>query len=360
MEDVVVELRNVTKRFDRVTAVEKVTLEIRRGEFFALLGPSGCGKTTSLRLVAGFEEPDEGEIKIDGESVANLPPYRRRVNTVFQNYALFPHLNVFENVAFGLRRRGVPEGEIRQRVQKILEKVQLPGYERRRIHEISGGQQQRVAVARALVNEPRVLLLDEPMSALDPKLRREMREELKRLQKQLGITFILVTHDQEEALSTSDRVAVLNQGRLEQVGTPREIYERPRSRFVADFIGTANFLTVRVASVDQGRAVLEVDGGQVAAPCNGKTAAGVAAELSVRPEQLWLTRDNGGGNGHNCLPARVVDITYMGPVTRYTVQLTGGQRLCAEQQNQASSDGFATGEAVYLQWKPTAGTLLPA
>ncbi len=360
MEELVVELVGVTKRFDRVTAVDNVTLQIRRGEFFSLLGPSGCGKTTSLRLVAGFEEPDQGEIRLDGKPVQSLPPYRRRVNTVFQSYALFPHLNVYDNVAFGLRRSSVPEAEIQTRVSQALELVRLPDLLARRTTELSGGQQQRVALARALVNQPQVLLLDEPMSALDPKLRRDMRTELKRLQKDLGITFVLVTHDQEEALSTSDRVAVMNAGKVEQVDAPRAIYERPATRFVADFIGTANFLPATVRAVNNGRStVVLADGVSLVAPSAEKAPVGARVELSVRPERLWLTREP-GSNGSNCLPARVVECTYMGPVTRYTVEVAEGVRLTTEQQNQDVVDGYQAGESVFLQWRPTSGTLLPA
>lgn len=358
MEDFVVELLGVSKRFDRVTAVDGVTLKIRRGEFFSLLGPSGCGKTTSLRLVAGFEEPDSGEVRLDGQPVQSLPPYRRRVNTVFQSYALFPHLNVYENVAFGLRRRKTPESEIRTRVRGALELVRLPDLEGRRTHELSGGQQQRVALARALVNEPQVLLLDEPMSALDPKLRRDMRHELKQLQKNLGITFILVTHDQEEALSTSDRVAVMNGGKVEQMDVPRVIYEHPATRFVADFIGTANFLPGRVSQVLNGRSTVVLAGGlELSVPSDQSAPEGSMVELSVRPERLWLTREP-AQDGANCLPATVIESTYMGAVTHYTVEVGEGHRLTTEQLNRDVTDAFSSGERVYLQWQPASGTML--
>ncbi len=358
MEDFVVELVGVTKRFDRVTAVDNVTLQIRRGEFFSLLGPSGCGKTTSLRMVAGFEEPDAGEVRLDGQPVQSLPPYRRRVNTVFQNYALFPHLNVFDNVAFGLRRRSTPESEVQKRVHAALDLVRLPDMSTRRTHELSGGQQQRVALARALVNEPQVLLLDEPMSALDPKLRRTMRDELKRLQKNLGITFVLVTHDQEEALSTSDRVAVMNGGKVEQVDAPRTIYERPATRFVADFIGTANFLPGRVSAVQNGRSTLVLaDGAQLIVPSDNRAPEGSLVELSVRPERLWLSREP-GTNGANCLPATVIETTYMGPVTLFTVEVGPGHRLTTEQLNREATDTFESGDKVFLQWQPASGTML--
>ena len=236
----------MTKRFGDVTAVDDLSLAIERGEFFALLGPSGCGKTTTLRMIGGFEETTEGTISLGGADVTDLPPFKRNVNTVFQNYALFPHLNVYENIAFGLRRRKVAEGEVRRQVAWMLELVDLPGYERRKPSQLSGGQQQRVALARALVNNPQVLLLDEPLGALDLKLRKQMQVELKRIQSEIGITFIFVTHDQEEAMTMSDRIAVMRHGRIEQLGAPEELYERPATEFVAGFLGVSNLLDAEV------------------------------------------------------------------------------------------------------------------
>ncbi len=352
------EFREVTRRFGTVTAVDRMDLEVRRGEFFSLLGPSGCGKTTTLRMVAGFDEPDSGCIRINGQDVTHLPPFQRRVNTVFQNYALFPHLDVFENVAFGLRRRRVDEREIASRVEWILGLVRLEGMARRRIQQLSGGQQQRVALARALVNRPEVLLLDEPLAALDQKLRREMQFELKRLQKELGITFVLVTHDQEEALTMSDSVAVMNAGRVEQIGQPRDIYDHPATRFVADFIGLANFLPVRVRTVQNGRTTVVLSGRDILVPSRQGVEAGCQAEISLRPERLRLSRAAEDGN---CLPGTVVDSVFMGACTRFSVQLSEGHVLLAEQQNQVhgSVTEFNPGENVWVNWGPTSATLLP-
>lgn len=360
MEEVVVEFRQVTRRFGTVAAVDGVSLQVRRGEFFSLLGPSGCGKTTTLRMIAGFEEPTSGEIRINGVDVTHLPPYQRRVNTVFQNYALFPHLDVFENVAFGLRRRGMSSKDVSAKVEWILGLVRLQGLQRRRIQQMSGGQQQRVALARALVNEPDVLLLDEPLAALDQKLRREMQFELKRLQKELGITFVLVTHDQEEALTMSDSVAVMNHGRVEQVGGPRDIYDHPATRFVADFIGTANFLPVQVRAVQNGRTTVVLSGRDLLVPSRQGVTEGARAELSVRPERLWLTRDGADENG-NSLPGKVVETVFMGAFTRFAVEVSEGHVLLAEQQNQKQcpSTEFRPGEAVWVHWQPTSATLLP-
>ncbi|HEU4940335.1 MAG TPA: spermidine/putrescine ABC transporter ATP-binding protein, partial [Candidatus Eisenbacteria bacterium] len=237
-----IELRKLTKQFDEMTAVDGIDLHIPAGEFFSLLGPSGCGKTTTLRMIAGFEQPTSGEIRLDGTDVAYTPPHHRNVNTVFQNYALFPHLNVYDNIAFGLRRAKRPKAEIRERVGKALELVQLPGYERRRSSQLSGGQQQRIALARALILNPAVLLLDEPLGALDAKLRKALQIELKSLQQEVGITFLYVTHDQEEALTMSDRLAVFNHGHVEQVGAPAEVYEHPANEFVAGFVGVSNIV----------------------------------------------------------------------------------------------------------------------
>jgi spermidine/putrescine transport system ATP-binding protein len=239
-------LYGVTKRFGATVAVDNVTIEVARGEFFSLLGPSGCGKTTSLRMIAGFEEPEEGRVVLTGQDIVGVPPFKRNVNTVFQSYALFPHLTVADNVAFGLRRKKIPKRDIKDRVKRYLDLVQLPGYDERRPSQLSGGQQQRVALARALVNEPAVLLLDEPLGALDLKLRKQMQLELMRIQREVGVTFIYVTHDQEEALVMSDRIAVMSQGKVEQIGFPEDIYERPATRFVAGFIGTSNIVEAEV------------------------------------------------------------------------------------------------------------------
>lgn len=358
MNNLVVEFREVTRRFGNVTAVDRVDLEVQRGAFFSLLGPSGCGKTTTLRMIAGFDEPDSGCIRINGQDVTHLAPFQRRVNTVFQNYALFPHMDVFENVAFGLRRRRLSLREIRSKVEWILGLVRLEGMGRRRIQQLSGGQQQRVALARALVNEPEVLLLDEPLAALDQKLRRDMQFELKRLQKELGITFVLVTHDQEEALTMSDSVAVMNAGRVEQIGPPRAIYDHPATRFVADFIGIANFLPVKVRSVQNGRTTVVLSDREILVPSRKGVDAGAQAELSLRPERLRLTRAAENGN---CLPGTVVDSVFMGACTRFSVRVSEDHVLLAEQQNQQQGAcvDFNPGEPVWVNWGPASATLLP-
>ena len=351
-----VELLRVSKAYKSYQALFGIDLQIRKGEFFSLLGPSGCGKTTSLRLIAGFEEPTSGEVRIDGQAVAGLPAYQRNVNTVFQSYSLFPHLTIFENVAFGLRRRKVSEPEILRRVDEALVMVHLSEKSKGRTHELSGGQQQRVALARALVNRPAVLLLDEPMAALDSKLRKEMRSELKRLQKSLGITFVLVTHDQEEALTLSDRLAVMNAGKVEQVCEPREVYERPATRFVAEFIGTANFLPVKVLDIQNGRTRVEGDGGQFWAVSRPGLAVGDAVELSLRPERLWL--GSAPDPDHNSLQGTVSEAIFMGPVTRYLVRLGNGQQLLTERQNLEDAN-FQAGESVCVHWEVDSGSLLP-
>ncbi len=365
MDDWVVELRGVTRQFitrqfGTVKAVDHINLGIRRGEFFSLLGPSGCGKTTTLRLIAGFEEPDNGQVFINGEDVSVLPPFKRKVNTVFQRYALFPHLDVFENIAFGLRRSGTPDDVIEKKVRESLDLVRLSNMERRHVQSLSGGQQQRVALARALVNEPEVLLLDEPMAALDQKLRREMQFELKRIQKTTGITFILVTHDQEEALTMSDSVAVLNTGHVEQLGTPRDIYDQPSSRFVAEFMGTSNFLPVRVSCVKNGRTTVKLSDLEFLVPSRHDLQEGCAAEISIRPERLRLTREADASG--NSMPGRVTDAVFMGACTRFTVEVDGKRTLTAEHQNLAHTPypDFTPGDQVWVNWGHSSATLLPS
>src|ERR1051325_3038395 len=282
-DDYEVEIQNVTKRFDDVAAVESVSLSVRRGEFLTLLGPSGCGRTTLLRMIAGVATPDSGRVRLGGRDVTDLPPYRRDVTTVFQQYALFPHMNVFDNVAFGLQRRRVAKDEIRRRVHDALEMVRLSGLDERTPAELSGGQQQRVALARALVLEPRVLLLDEPLAALDLKLRKQMQLELKGLQRRLGISFIYVTHDQEEALTMSDRIVVMNAGQIEQVGRAEEIYERPLTEFVAGFIGVSNIIEGTVEEIRDGASIINLGRVKVTAPSNEVTI-GERVRVMVRPE----------------------------------------------------------------------------
>lgn len=339
-----IEMRNVSKRFvtaagTEVVAVDNVTLEILDGEFFSLLGPSGCGKTTSLRMIAGFELPTAGEIYIHGKPMDATPPNKRPVNTVFQNYALFPHMTIGQNVAFGLEMERLPRAEITRRVGEALELVRLSGYENRKPHQLSGGQQQRVALARALVKRPEVLLLDEPLGALDLKLRKEMQLELKKLQREVGITFVYVTHDQEEALTMSDRIAVMNGGRVLQVGTAADIYERPVNRFVADFIGETNFLlgTVVMAADEQGRYLVRLEGGaMLVATCEHLLRPGQQVVVAVRPEKMHLNGSRRfGQNADNQvhIPGRVQEIVYIGTDTHYDVALEAGPIVRVREQN---------------------------
>lgn len=314
----VLELRSLTKQYPDQRAVDGISLAIERGEFFSLLGPSGCGKTTTLRLVAGFEEPTEGDILLNGHSVVALPPFRRNVGTVFQNYALFPHLTVFENVAFGLRRRRPNEtvDQVRQKVDRALALMQLRGKEKRRPSEISGGEKQRVALARSLVLEPQVLLLDEPLSALDPKLRKQMRIELKELQRRVGITFLFITHDEEEALSLSDRMAVMNKGVIEQVGTPREVYSTPTTRFVAEFLGGVNWL-------------------------NG---------VGIRPEAVRMSRTKPRDDDRRSIEGVVNGSTFLGHCVHVHATLASGMPCVVEIDDRMTS--FSPGEAIHVWWHP--------
>jgi len=338
MTEFAVELRDVVKEFadpgkagELVAAVNHVTLQIKDGEFFSLLGPSGCGKTTSLRMIAGFELPTSGEVLIHGQPMGRTPPYQRPVNTVFQNYALFPHMTIGENVAFGLQMKGVPKAEIEPRVKRALEMVRLPGYEKRKPRQLSGGQQQRVALARALVNRPQVLLLDEPLGALDLKLRKEMQLELKTLQREVGITFIYVTHDQEEALTMSDRIAVMNRGKTLQVGNASDIYENPNCRFVADFIGETNFLTGKVHSQRGDTVSVEVAPGVwVEAKSEQSVHTGQDVTVAVRPEKMHI---RSGTRLPNWFEGRVASIVYIGTDTHYTVRLPGDQLVRVREQN---------------------------
>ena len=343
-----VRFEGVSKRFGPTTAVDDLSLEVRPGEFFSLLGPSGCGKTTTLRMVAGFEQPSEGRIFLDGEPVAGVPPYRRNVNTVFQSYALFDHLDVVGNVAFGLKRRKVAKAEIAERVRSALELVQLTGRESSKPWELSGGQRQRVALARALVNRPAVLLLDEPLGALDLKLRRQMQVELKEIQREVGITFLYVTHDQEEALAMSDRIAVMDGGVVEQCGTPEEVYERPAKPFVAGFIGISNLME---GTVEDGGVRL-ANGSLCAAPVPDGVADGTAVQLSVRPEKIVL---DGEGDGLVRLPGTIAERVYVGTATQVIVELEGGARIVALEQNTErarSDDRWELGDRVTVAWLP--------
>jgi spermidine/putrescine transport system ATP-binding protein len=350
-----VRLIELTKRFREIVAVDAISLEIRIGEFFSLLGPSGCGKTTTLRMIGGFELPTSGRIELRGRDVTMEPPEKRPVNMVFQSYALFPHLSVFDNVAFGLRRRKAPDADVRRRVGAALELVRLTGYDRRGPGELSGGQQQRVALARALVCEPTVLLLDEPLGALDLKLRRRLQVELKRVQVEVGITFVYVTHDQEEALALSDRIAVMNGGRIEQLGAPEELYERPRTRFVADFIGTTNLLAGTVESVAGGGAVIALAGaGRCIVPA-GSLASGNRVEIAVRPEALALVMvpadgaDGADGGAGSWLRGTVEQSAYLGTSVNYQVRTEGGQRVVASVPH--TQGRLAAGTAVVVRWQ---------
>jgi spermidine/putrescine transport system ATP-binding protein len=352
------ELVGLVKRFGPVIAVDGVSLSVDKGEFITLLGPSGCGKTTTLRMVAGFERQTAGEIRIQGRPVDGVPPYRRNCNTVFQNYALFPHMSVFENVAFGLRVKGRPAAEIGRRVGQALEQVRLAGYEQRRPHQLSGGQQQRIALARALVNEPAILLLDEPLGALDLKLRKEMQLELKRIHRDVGITFIYVTHDQEEALTMSDRIAVMDQGTLQQVGTPREIYERPASTFVAGFVGESNFFPGQVLSANGSGALVALDRG-AALPCTdpARLPAGTAVVVQVRPENVLLEvpRDDASPG----LDGAIEDIVYLGTRVEVIVRLDGSEQRvqCEDFHQRALQKGFERGQRVRVGWQPEGGVV---
>jgi spermidine/putrescine transport system ATP-binding protein len=337
-----VRLENVVKRFDDVVAVAGISLEIPRGSFFALLGPSGCGKTTTLRMIGGFEEPDAGSIEIGGRDVVGVPPYKRDVNTVFQSYALFPHLSVFENVAFGLRRRGVNGNELSGRVAEMLALVGLEGVGRRRPRQLSGGQQQRVALARALVNRPQVLLLDEPLGALDLKLRKQMQLELKGIQHELGLTFVHVTHDQEEAMTMADAIAVMNEGRIEQLGAPADLYERPATAFVAGFLGVSNLLRGTVTAADRVR----IDAGdELSVALGGRTGE---VHVGVRPEKLRLGPPR---EGENTLSGTVKETAYVGVATQYVVS-TGAGDLVVYSQNADRSRALRPGDVALLSWSP--------
>lgn len=379
-----VELRNVTKQFGDVTAVDNIDLKIAHGEFFSLLGPSGCGKTTTLRMIAGFEQPTIGEIYIQDQQVAGIPAYKRPVNTVFQNYALFPHMTVWQNVAFGLEMKKVSKDELARRVDEALGLVQLGSMEQRKPKQLSGGQQQRVALARALVNHPQVLLLDEPLGALDLKLRKAMQLELKQIQSEVGITFIYVTHDQEEALTMSDRIAVMDQGEVQQIGSPRDIYEHPRNRFVADFIGETNFVAASVAALGE-YVTLDIDGVPVLGVADGRPLTnGQAVTLTVRPEKINLYPSNpeaieeafnlekaleigeddspiGRSSMRDQLniekngvliDGRIREVIYIGTDTRYKVSLTDNASLVVRMQNYGSryDTQFNVDDAVHVHW----------
>jgi spermidine/putrescine transport system ATP-binding protein len=336
-----VRLENVTKRFDDVVAVDDISLEIERGSFFALLGPSGCGKTTTLRMIGGFEEPTAGTIYLGDEPVSGKPPYKRDVNTVFQSYALFPHLTIFENVAFGLRRRGVRKNDLRGRVLSILELVGLSGFDKRKPRQLSGGQQQRVALARALVNKPRVLLLDEPLGALDLKLRKQMQLELKAIQHDVGITFIHVTHDQEEAMTMADGIAIMNAGKIEQLGAPADLYERPQTAFVASFLGISNLLPGSVTGPDSVR--LD-EGTEVRVPREALDGRTGPVAVGVRPEKIRI-----GHAEENRLTGRLLETAYVGVATQYVIETRAGNVSMYVQNSEPGVREQAPSE---ISWSP--------
>ena len=345
-------LTSVTKRFGDTVAVDNVSLQIEGGEFFSLLGPSGCGKTTTLRIIGGFVYPTAGEVRINGEVMAETPPYRRPVNTVFQNYALFPHKTVAQNIAFGLQMKKATKAEISDAVERSLDLIQLPGYDDRKPSELSGGERQRVALARALINEPTILLLDEPLSALDLKLRKQMQSELKALQRKVGITFVYVTHDQGEALALSDRIAVMNDGKILQVGTPSEIYDSPQNRFVADFIGTSNFLEGTLISKNEVTLTTEPTSNVVCTPTSD-ISINSPVTIAIRPERINL-RMTPASDVPNLLRGVIQDESYLGTTLQYTVQTDYPTPLIVHQQNTGTKGEhrFQRGDTVYLQWTP--------
>ena len=353
--DVIV-LDHVAKRFADFVAVHEANFSIGRGEFFSMLGPSGCGKTTTLRMIAGFESPTSGRILLDGEDVSRTPPYRRNVNTVFQQYALFPHMSVFDNVAFGLRSRKVPKDEVARAVGEMLEIVRMSDFSKRRPMQLSGGQQQRVALARALVNRPAALLLDEPLAALDLKLRQAMQLELKRIQRDTAVTFIFVTHDQQEALTMSDHIAVMSDGWVEQIGSPTEIYHRPSTPFVAGFIGEANLLAGSLQSRDGGVASVAVAGGSLAVP--DSPAASGSVLVMVRPEKVNVAR-LAPADGHEGIPATVQEVIFRGATVHVGLTATDGAPLVAHLGDARFLDGLSPGEPAWATWARDAAYLVP-
>jgi iron(III) transport system ATP-binding protein len=354
-----VDLTGITKRFGNLKAIDDVTLAIGEGDFFTLLGPSGCGKTTLLRTIAGFYTPDEGEIRFGERRVNDVPPHRRETGMVFQNYALFPHLTVFDNIAYGLRARKVPRREIQARIDKIIHSVQLDGLEDRSPSKLSGGQQQRVALARALVISPQILLMDEPLSNLDAKLRVSMREEIRRIQKELGITTIYVTHDQEEAMAVSDRIAILNRGRLEQLGSPAEIYCRPQSRFAAEFMGASNIIEMDVSGYDSNASLIAAEAGGRRLHIRGERPADGRIVISVRPEWIRLVDETAAGE-MNVLSGTVLSSIFLGSMVRYRVSGPGGAMLAIEVHDPEAKGIRGTGELLWYHIPPDRPVVLRA
>lgn len=361
-DDPIAELRHASMQFGAVMAADDMSLTIQRGEFLSFLGPSGCGKTTALRMLAGFEVPTAGDVLLDGVRVNDLPPFRRPVNMVFQHYALFPHLTVFDNIAYGLRQRRpkMSVSAITDAVEKALETVRLPGYGNRRSYEMSGGQQQRVALARAIVNQPKLLLLDEPMAALDKKLRRDMQIELQTLQRQLGITFVLVTHDQEEALSMSDRICVMQSGKIVQVGTPRQLYDTPNSRYVADFVGKTNFFAGKVTAISADTCRVSVAGRSLAGTAPRAPVLGQDASLCLRPEQITLQRSVQNEAGHISVPVTIVARIFLGEQTEYLVKNAelGEFLVLVPRQAEALEGAFELSQTAQAVWRDGVGLIL--
>jgi putrescine transport system ATP-binding protein len=352
----------VTKRFGDFTAVDNITLGIYEREFFALLGPSGCGKTTLMRMVAGFEEPTQGRVMLDGKDLAGVPPYRRPSNMMFQSYALFPHMSVEANVGFGLKQEGMPKDQIAARVEEMLKMVKLTPFAKRRPHQLSGGQRQRVALARALAKRPKVLLLDEPLGALDKKLREETQFELTDLQMDLGLTFVIVTHDQEEAMTLADRIAVMDHGKIVQIGTPAEIYEQPNSKYVADFIGNINLLEGKVQSAAGGNIRMESAGTGASIVVNQDVAAdvGSTAWFAIRPEKLSVSLEKPADGNGNAVSGEVIDIGYLGDISVYHVRLPTGAMVKATLTNRTRmvERPITWNDKVWLSWTPDAGVVL--
>ncbi len=356
-----ISFRNVTKRFGDFVAVDNLTLDIYQKEFFALLGASGCGKSTLLRMLAGFEQPTEGEIILDGQPLGKTPPYRRPVNMMFQSYALFPHMSVEKNIAFGLKQEGMEKGKIAERVAQLLKLVKLEQFSQRKPHQLSGGQRQRVALARTLAKRPKVLLLDEPLGALDKKLREETQFELMDLQQELGLTFVVVTHDQEEAMTMADRIAVMTHGTIAQVATPAEIYEAPTNRFVAEFIGEVNVFSGKVASCANGQVQITTDSGLTMRESTEEICApGTPVSLAVRPEKVSVSREKPADAALNTAKGEIWDIGYLGDMTIFHVKLESGQEIRASLLNSSREvdDPFSYSDNVWITFSPSSGILL--
>jgi spermidine/putrescine transport system ATP-binding protein len=345
-------LKNLTKSYGDFNAVDDLSLVIPKGSFFALLGPSGCGKTTTLRMVAGLEEPTAGSIFVGETEITDMKPYRRPVNTVFQNYALFPHLSIFENIAFGLRRRGISDAEVKTAVDKVLSLVELPQLATRKPNQLSGGQQQRIAVARAIVNRPALLLLDEPLGALDLKLRRQMQIELKWIQTEIGITFVHVTHDQEEAMTMADTIAVMNKGKIEQMGTPEDLYDSPKTAFVANFLGQSNLIPGEVSGNDGNNLIVDLFGTKVAVPKARSSAHGSSLLVGIRPEKFRISPEGKNVSGNVLTGGKVSDVSYIGVSTQYQVEMPWGKELMVFEQNDDNEEMLRKGQPVTLSWEP--------